>query len=325
MRLIRLASVRRKAGSTDQYDLAQRLQQGLPDSTYTKAEEFFSRQAQVNQPVMASNNNASRGFRAASSIEVQPPSDEETQIGQKRRRPVQEAIQDADFASKAPRVTTGLETPRQTPENDLLTVEEGIEGLSPQSIAVAALIGQRASYQLPAKSPLTPSKAEVTSANNRDQRLESSPVKEIVSDTPSTSWMSTPDLTEVSTARTETSIYTNGTLSGSTITTFSKPFPFRRGDSTKVLPESRIIDRRRARNEDMRRRYLQKRLEQQRAREGKSSRLSLAVKAEPSKSAPMPTFSARTPVSMASESATTGPSEPPASLRNLLNQLPKSS
>lgn len=323
MRLIRLDGLSRNASSEAGEDLAQRLQQGLPESTYARAEAFFSRQTKsMTQSTSADIAVTPQPFRNAK-LAVQPPPGGDTPIGsQKRERPIDGHKTPAEADQMPTKVPLGKTQPghaicqrQDGMDRKLLTVQDEIAGLSPQSIAVAALIGQRLPAQTaPMRSMLTPSKAETTLASNRDRPDEGGAVRSSRSKTDSN------DL------RGEASSGPSGEAPKPHAVDrkrlrFARPFPFRQKHQLQEIEHSRIIDRRRARNEEMRRKYMQKRLEQQGAREAKLIEPELAdhVK-QASTSAPAVIHSAETPSSSSSQaSASLTRYRGPASLRGLLN------
>lgn len=328
MRLIRLASINRKLSmrpERTEEDLARRLQHGLPESTYARAEAFFSRQAQGKQYSIPSST-ASLPSRAVSKVSVQPPVDEDVHVRHKRGRSDQDYQQYKDDY-RPTKYTTRPAMPEQRRPvplgvvgSKLLAVQEEIAGLSPQSIAVAALIGHRGPTQTnDNRSPLTPSRVYRTSKGDRDYSNERMAVK-------ATAPAVTPEKlsTESSGSKAETS-FSKESSDDATTSTYAKPFAFRREDAYAEQASSRIIDRRRARNEDMRRKYMQKRVELQRAREAKLQKM--AADTETMQSEPTQTSSVDTPISISSQTSSgSAPrlASPPASLRNLLNRSPDS-
>lgn len=336
MRLIRLASVARKIVTPDQEALTRRLQRGLPESTYTRAEEFFVRQAQMAASERVQRCDTATGLSYPDiRSSARPYTSGSVLAGQKRQRepapsPPREIKRTALEARIEDRREFGGRLSFEADKNYLSTRGQ-IDGLSPHSIAVAALLEQGTSTQpAPTRVPLTPSGVEVSSARNRE--VDNSTI-EIASrvETRCVSRRDAAEREETSASRPST---TEGATTPAVVTSrdagviFSKPFPFRQNDPAKQLPSTRIIDRRRARNEDMRRRYMEKRLEQQRAREAKLTAKSEEGIEETSRSAAASNKAVETPVSAASNQSsisTPGVLKPPASLRNLLNSLPKSS
>lgn len=331
MRLIRLASVARKIVTPEQEALTRRLQQGLPDSTYTRAEEFFARQAQMPASERVQRPDTATGVSYPDiRMSARPYTSGSVLAGQKRQRePAPSPPREIKCTALEARIEDRREFGRRLSieaDKNYLSARGQIDGLSPHSIAVTALLEQGTSaHPALTRMPLTPSGVEVSSARNREVDNSTSETASRVE----TRCVSRRDAAE----REETSASRPSTAEGATAPAdagiiFSKPFPFRQNDPAKQLPSSRIIDRRRARNEDMRRKYMEKRLEQQRAREAKLTARSEEGIEEASRAAPAPCKPAETPVSAASNQSsisTPGISNPPASLRNLLNSFPKSS
>lgn len=350
MRLARLASVTRNLTDKSQEDLARRLQLGLPDSTYTRVQEYLARQEQIPRQAARSTISNSTAmtasrykFKDAPHHPPSDPSDSKATNGLKRRsrdldfdEPTEPAKRCALEERLEGRSDFGRRLSAQADKN-YLSVKAEADGLSPQSIAVAALMAQRGSSRPTTESsraPLTPTRAEGTSSNNREQVDKHSPAKdsagkESVLNTGVTGWQSMPEVTELCAFRFKSSDKSPMDTASSDRSTLSaaKPFPFRQEDCLIAKPHPRIIDRRRARNEDMRRQYMQKRLEQQRAREAKLRPRSQSRQSEPSKSAPM-LDGHDAPRLATSDQASNSPSSvcnAPPSMRNLLNALPKSS
>lgn len=335
MRFIRLASVARKIVTPDQEALTRRLQRGLPESTYTRAEEFFVRQAQMPASERVQRCDTATGVSYPDiRSSARPYTSGSVLAGQKRQREPAPSPREIKRTALEARIEDRREFGGRLSfeaDKNYLSTRGQIDGLSPHSIAVAALLEQGTSTQpAPTRMPLTPSGVEISSARNREVANSTTETASRVE----TRCVSRRDAAE----REETSASRPSTTEGATTPAvatsrdagviFSKPFPFRQNDPAKQLPSTRIIDRRRARNEDMRRKYMERRLEQERAREAKLTAKSEEGIEETSRSAAAPNRAVETPGSAASNQSsisTPGISKPPASLRNLLNSLPKSS
>lgn len=322
MRLTRLASVTRNISSRADEDLAHRLQQGLPETTYAKAEAYYTRQAHTKTQLALNADTASQASRNVAKIVVQPPSEEQTTLSQKRRRDVIDDDNQIE-AERRPLKTTSRASVvghdashgQNGVKQPLVTVPNDTTGLSPQSIAVAALIEQHLHNAAPSRSALTPSKVNLSSAGNREPLTERGSVKSSIPNGNSGDSKTCPsDPTMRSTSEAAVKHASSQ---------FARPFPFRQGQIVKEQSDSRIIDRRRARNEELRRKYMKKRMDQQRAQEAKAAKREAEQNGQAASDlADAEKPQAGTPdsgTSQASATSLSNISSPPASLRNLLN------
>lgn len=329
MRLARLASVARKVSSKAEEELVHSLRRGLPESTYARAETFFSRQAQVTTQMPVVDGTAFRSSRDVAKIAVQPCSDEQPRVGQKRPRDPSDGCDQpgSDYRPSKigpPRIAVGHENYKgqESVKRPRLTVQNDVAGLSPQSIAVAALISQSLNNPTAAaRSPLTPSNANLLSTGNRDPLKECSRPKLSASNADSGNLgadASSSDLGVSSKAAVNQSP-----------PRFARPFPFREAQSLNEQSSPRIIDRRRARNEELRRRFMKKRMDQRLAGETQAVKPEIDGRdqdaSDSTDSVIKETAQADTPDSGTSQISTTSLSnisDPPASLRSLLNAEP---
>jgi hypothetical protein len=313
MRLIRLASVVRKMTDKTQEDLARRLQSGLPDSTYSRAEDFFSRQAHSlldAQVASASPPTVEIAYSAAgnapSLISRQRP------VSRSESRPTEKR-------ARTPSQMEASSQKRSQPDFPTVKRESAQEPkMSPQSIAIAALIEQRQARPEVVRAPLTPVRKEALTRENpsgpTSARQNASCQKMNLSDSVKQGDTSEEDSRMVEPMRERSSrITSTKSYYGDT-----KPFPFRRMDQSDQQSKSRIIDRRRARNESLRQKYLQKRSEAARAREYKAGQeVAQSSSTEEADKKPIQTPPASS-VSSGSLNDTPGLSDPPTSLKNIL-------
>lgn len=338
MRLIRLASVKREVSNRDQVNLARRLQEGLPDSTYTRAEEFFERQAKLSTSETARSVDTAISMpqsiiptAARPTVSSQFTPSDVALAGHKRARasdhvePARESKRTAREGLARDSIDSGLRPVAGTGRDYLSVRKEEVDALSPQAIAVAALLGHSRSAQTaPIRVPLTPSGVEASSANNRETKAESTSLPEHASG---------PDLRSTSEKQNEAASASSNKVDASprkASIDFYKPFPFRQESiANSQQSPSRIIDRRRARNESLRRKYMEKRLQQQRASEKKAMTAKSGESSDEVRDAiPTSTGASDTPVTSTSTETPTAIralSNTPASLMNLLNTLPTSS
>lgn len=276
MRLIRIASLTRKLHDPAASALAHRLRKGLPDSSFVRAEDYFARRSDNTQKT--EDLKAEQRKLDAAMADKRKREEEAYRLEQERKRlPLPQSHPHSRLAAEQhPLSGRGSGT---GPSSDPFGRSDGVAP-SPATLEAAHLLVQR-------RSPLRATHAasqRQTSAppSSKPAALPPSPVRGSHQRAVSTSASDSQNRR----ASPEDGVHSMSSFSPSPESRPSRIFPLR-GAETAREPKVRIIDRRRARNEVLRKKYAAQRAEKAAQKEARQSPAETVTSSTPS-SAPVP-------------------------------------
>ena len=261
MRLIRIVTLERRANDSSVAALIRRLQQGLPDNTYGRAEEYFSKrsenarkteelkaeqrkldmvqaakrkreEAEYRYEQEKRRTSAETATRTLSQLHIRPTRNADGTVN--IHRPPQHQRTVSSDAARAPAPAPG---PAST------------SAISPSTMeAAAALVQQRPPSEPDTVKQVSPKPLERTGSTTNSNAVVQATSEEVKKGA---------EVVTVTSGTSETLSSISSAASGDLKTSSrTRRFPLREPPSSSPSSKGRIIDRRRARNELLRKRYL---------------------------------------------------------------------
>ena len=272
MRLIRIASLTRKLHDPAASALAHRLRKGLPDSSFSRAEDYFARRSDNTQKT--EDLKAEQRKLDAAMAEKRKREEEAYRLEQERKRlPLPQPHPHSRLAAEQhPLSGRGSGS---GPSSDPFGRADGVAP-SPATLEAAHLLVQRRS---PLRATHSTSQRQTSAPpSSKPTALPASPVDRSHQRAVSTSASDGQNRCG--------SMENEAHFSSSPESRPSRIFPLRTAETASV-PKVRIIDRRRARNEVLRKRYAAQRAEKAAQKEARQSPADTVSSSTPS-SAPVP-------------------------------------
>lgn len=266
MRLIRIVTLERRAPDASVTALIDRLLQGLPENTYGRAEEYFSKRSENARKT----EELKEQQRKLDMIQAEKRKREETEYRyqQEKRRISTEASKNARVKPWTSEASASKARKPVAPLRSIAASQSSAPAVSPSTLeAAAALIQQR-----PAEPNTQAAPPGVAGASDKSDRQDGT-------------------ITVTSSTSGSHSSASSGVSVAHDASRRARKFPFRDAPASSHASKDRIIDRRRARNELLRKRYLAAKAQKAKAVEGETS----ASASQPAAEWSQPTASTDTP------------------------------